>query len=256
VTPRRLLAHAGALALIASQAGASCELYWLEMWGKDLELHFQIEDSIPLAHYLDQRPFLRPTGSGLPEAVVLWNPTHSPPTVRPVGTIAGRAVYDINYRELNRVLVWEDADWSFCPVLILEADSTIVSRIDPSDLFTSEGREVVSVRTHFQGTGSIQESLFFAIHDGVLTHIRHDDDQRREFVESEGIEIHHRNGGFCAGSLTWENMAWKKDPALWRPEGTMIRLNYRIQARDLILDTGELLATERPNGCIIRPDAE
>ena len=103
--------------------------------------------------------------------------------------------------------MWDQGGWSFCPALVLDADESLVVRVDDLRAFIWEGRPLLSLRIHYDGMGALQESLFFALVSGHLVPLR-----QEPFREAApGYESHHRGGGFCRDSLWWENYGWRKE---------------------------------------------
>jgi hypothetical protein len=158
--------------------------------------------------------------------------------------VGGRRIYLARYSRLQVLLLWEQGGWSFCPVLLLDADESIVAKIGEAELFTWHDQPLVSLRVYYQGMGALQESHFLGLVDGRLTHLEQQPfgDSR----ETKEIEISHRGGGFCRASLVWENLAWSKaQPA----KQGVLRVTYAVSGSSIVVAEVGLITGGPSDGC-------
>jgi hypothetical protein len=224
----------------APLAAVECEVRWLGIWGKNEEADLRINESFSLLRFATHLPSWYPELNdergrylGPAPPILKWDPLPTPAPLRSLGAIDGRRVYFARYSPRTVAVVWDRGEWSFCPVLVLDADESLVVRVDDPHAFTWQGRDVLSVRINYEGNGVPQQSLFFGVVSGRFVHLR----QEPFWKAAPGYESHHRGGGFCRDSLWWENLGWRKDGTA----GGILRAKYRIEDRNLCIESVEIL---------------
>jgi len=118
----------------------------------------------------------RPLRRGGTTSAISWVPLARLAHVSLVGTIAGKRIYMAQYSRLSLALLAEQDDWSFCPVLLLDADpgwdpAEVVASLGQPEIFEVDGRDLLSLRVYYKGMGTLQDSLFFGMADGHLVHL-------------------------------------------------------------------------------------
>jgi hypothetical protein len=229
-------------------AEEECRTYAVAFWGKEKPETLTVSARRPLADFAREEfsyvPSEYRSGPDAQRAPLTWMPRSTLAPVQAVGTVGGRRVYSVRYARLKMLLVWEQEVWSFCPVLLIDADESIVARIGEVDLFSVDLRPLVSLRVYYQGMGALQESLFLGLVDGQLTHL-----VQQSFgpqLERKGIEVFHRGGGFCRGSLVWQNTAWQRDD---RQKQGVVRVSYVVSGVALVVDQVELVKDGPTDDC-------
>jgi hypothetical protein len=230
------------LAASAAPADAEsvCETFVLALWGK--EPPETIRSGEQTLQFLSRnRPVYRPEAErGASDPPITWQPQAHELGVRQVGEVDGRRLFSLRYSPLDLVLVWESGDSKVCPALLLSGDAVLVAQLGAPDIFKTAGRDVATLRIYYSGMGALQESLFFAFVSGQLVHL--EQESLGSAFSSAGLETHHRGGGFCKESLRWQNLGWV---AADRSQQGVVRVQYRLSGRRLVVDTVELV---RPGG--------
>jgi len=229
-------------------AAEDCRTYALAFWGKEQPETLTASERRPLAAFAREEfsylPSEHRSGLDAQRAPLTWTPRSTLAAVQAVGVVEGRRLYSVRYSHLKMLLVWEQEVWSFCPVLLIDADESIVARLGEANLYLLDQRPLVSLRVYYQGMGALQESLFLGVVDGMLTHLAQQSFGRQ--LERKGLEIVHRGGGFCRGSLVWQNTGWQRDD---RQKQGVVRVNYAVSGVALVVDRVELVTDGPTDDC-------
>lgn len=227
--------------LLPLPASATCSALWADYSGEGNSRELSLDRHWSLAELRSQRPtrvdWVRnpdPDAGSSHLANLHWVEQRAVEAQQVDGS--SLRIHWIRYSSFQALLAWGRDDSALCPVLIIDGDVSIVDDVLSPEPIAQEGRTLFNVRVMVSGNGRLQESLFVGELDGLLVNVERQ--SFLPFVDAEGIRLHHRGGGFCASSLTWQNAAWKSElrdePALWR-------VVYRWEGRALRVESTELV---------------
>ena len=233
---------------------AQCEAYWLDLAGSGEQEYLTLRSGWPIAQFLNNFPSWRPAlfdaagryARPTSKSDVRWEDIPIPAVVEPIGRAGGRSVSAITYTPASRVIVWDRGKSSWCPVAILDGGETMFGAFAKPEVFTWRGKDIVSQRILYAGMGGLQNSLFFAMVNGTLRHLRQDDHAAQKFIESNEIKLSHRGGRFCRSALTWETQAWKEDAPT---EGGTLRISYKVDGNRLIVESTSFVTDTAGKDC-------
>ena len=246
----RFVGMIGLIALVSAEAYAQCEAYWLDLGGKGREQHLTLPGGWPLAQFTRNFPYWNPArydSNGryvgpASKSELRWDQVLTPPSVEVLGCVGGHTVSAITYSAAYRVLLWDRGGTLHCPLAILDGDDSIVAGLAKPKVFVWQGTEILSQRIFYTGMGAHQDSLFFAVVKGALVHLRVDAEGFRRFLESNRITLSHRGGGFCEGTLVWENLAWQEDAPPDERTSKKVRAVYRVEGNRLVFDSAAIVS--------------
>jgi len=184
-----------------------------------------------------------------PDGELSWSTLPRPAPLGPVGTIDGHRLYGINYAYGLYVLIGERSKDAFSPLLFIDPGDHVAA-FDPPLVFSWQGRSLLAVRLHDSGMGALQQTLFLALVDGRFTWLESELKDLFVYAKMHGITIHHRGGGFCGGTLIWQNWAWvgDKPPDNFRHA---LRGIFGVQDNRLVLQGVSLVdRTVRTEDCL------
>lgn len=240
-----------ALWLGGADSDTACAVYWRDMTGYGWEEHLAVPPVSSLRHLADNEPswwpdqyddgghFTRKASRG----ELQWSPATEPGRTEILASIDGRQLYSVSYAPQTHLLVWERRPGSFCVFALLQGNGTVVGRVSKLRVFSWGGRAVATTRIFYSGMGALQESLFFAIRDGTLVHLR-EGGALAEYIAKHKIVVHHRNGGFCNETLVWQNWAGYDDDEA-RSGTVVLRAEYAIDGDRLRIKSVGLVRAEK-----------
>lgn len=261
------------LIAMPASSGAECEAIWIDLMGKGQHTYLQIDEGWPLLHYARNMPYWSPIGTervereingrtvlvsaAAPTNELRWRPLSTLANVETLEDVGGFPVYEIEYAPAYKVIVWDRSDWSFCPVAIVAGNDSIVAHIYEPERVVTQDKEILHLRTQVTGTGNLQRSDFFTVQDGALIHLRVDWETVWQYRDENRIDIFHRSGGFCKGTLTWGNRAWEED-ADGNPRedrGFYFRVDFEVEGDRLVPRKMALVENvdEVPSPCELYP---
>lgn len=236
--------RAGLLACcLALQAPAAigCEAYWADFAGKGADIDLSLSRTWSLAHLRSMRPSavvfvpgaeVKSASQYRPE--LQWVPGSG--TVSPVAQAGALRVHWIRYSAAQALLAWGRDDDALCPVLMVDGDPSIVEELMAPEAVATGTETLFHVRVLISGSGRLQSALFVGMDEGALVHLN-----QQDFVpllRSQDVQLHHRGGSFCPGTLSWEGIgqrgAGKDDSGIWRVQYVKQGRELRIASADLI----------------------
>jgi hypothetical protein len=246
---------AAALGLVAAQSASApaCELYWQEMHtGKGHAEHVYVPPVTGLSWLSARSPSRSPTERATRKpssgTTLRWSRLDPPVAPEHVGVAEGHRLYRLTYAPWHFLLVWERSPGVFCPFAMLETDEEIANGYSTPTVFNWRRRQVIAFRIYSSGMGALQRSLMFAFVQGVLVHLRDDDDQFRRVMEEQKGTMYHRDGGFCEGTLVWQNWAGHDDTEA-RSGAQVFRVVYAIRGKHLVVQSAHLVPNDNPAAC-------
>lgn len=127
-------------------------------------------------------------------------PKKSRGTVRRLGTLVGKRVYDVKYSGEFHIILVERARDRFLPVLIVNPDE----RINNLEVRKVEGQDLLVYSSTISGNAHYVDDWYFIVERGVPKRIQYDEVLQAELkkVLPENVEI-HRGGRFDPNTLTF-----------------------------------------------------
>jgi hypothetical protein len=244
------IALLAAACLRPSNADAQCEVNWSQPDGYADEQVLRLPRGFPLEEFSKRIPYWErnryddAARSRVPASTstLLWDELTRPVISKRLGTLGGRSVHSARYSPVAVALLAELGDGSYCPIAIVadvgEEHSQASYTGEPA-LFRAQGAELLSMRVHYKGTGSHQESFLFTLVDDQIVRLKPEPFPDR-FANDPDWTLHHRGGGFCRGSLVYQVLTGVDSKRV----GTN-RLHFRIAGRALIADRIEHIADEQ-----------